>query len=141
MKKLLICSVIIALSTLARVSPGCEVQAQSSTPSQMIIDVETSSQKGVLFFEIKGQRIPDNDLLGFLNRHWDKYSEDAVPIVMIPASLTVLEIGLIEATFSKAGYHKIRLFLYAKNSDFVEELIIKEPVRAEVIRGSIHVKK
>ena len=101
----------------------------------MIIDVETTSIKNVFSFAFNGQRISDNDLLGFLNRHWNKDSEDEVPIVMIPASLTVLEIGSIEATFSKAGYHKVRFFLYAKNSNFVEELVFKEPVPAENIRA------
>src|SRR3569833_1758058 len=95
----------------------------------MIVEDEPSSKKGVFLFVVGDhQRIHSRDILDFLNKHWDENSECTVPIVMIPPSLTLLEIGSIEATFSKAGYHKVRFFLYANNSLFVQELTFNEPI-------------
>jgi len=140
MMKSLISLIVIALGILVRIPSSSQVQSRDTISSRMIIDVEATSQKGVFHFDINGQRVPTSDILGFLAKHWNEYSRSTVPIVMVPPSLTVLEIASIEATFSKAGYQTVRFFLYAKKSDFVQELIIKAPAPAGSIRGPIPAK-
>jgi hypothetical protein len=130
MKNLLPCHVV-SCSVLGSITSRCQGHARVSTSSHIIVDVETSSGKGIDFSAIDGQRVPDNDPLSFLNRHLDKYSEGTAPIVMIPASLTVLEVGSIEGDVQQGWLSQSQIFLCAKNSDFVQEPVFKEPVTAE----------
>src|SRR4051794_19040975 len=116
MKKILIYLLLIVLGIQVSIPSSSQVQPRNTTSLRMIVKVSPTPQKGIFLFDVNGQRIPTKGILDFLNKHWDENSERTVPIVMIPASLTLIEIGAIEAMFTKAGYQKVRFFLYEKKS-------------------------
>ena len=130
-RRILILAVAITvLFTQSIFSQNAPVGARAA---KFVVEVATDPSSRHLHFKVDQQPVPNDDLLGYLVEHESKYHDDAVPYVMFPSSLTIQDIGAIEATLNKAGYHKLRLFLSATNSDFAVEIIFGASVPLRTI--------
>jgi len=103
--------------------------------SIVLVEVSTMQKADRLSFKVDDERIPNDDLLGFLTRNYQRYRNGAETRVLIPPSLTIQRIGAIEATINTAGFHVVRFFLYSPNSDSLVEVVFKPSVSSESIRA------
>jgi biopolymer transport protein ExbD len=104
----------VALLTLSTTHPKAVSQESGKPGEPLIILAELQNHR--VTYKVDGKdALPD--LLRVLNTVDDQRGRDTKVIVLLDARASITEIGDIEGTLGKAGFEKVRFFIFNREAN------------------------
>lgn len=109
----------VALLTLSTTTPKAVSQESGKPGEPLIILAELQNHR--VTYKVDGKdALPD--LLRVLNRVGDERGRDTRVIVLLDARAAITEVGNIEGTLGKAGFEKVRFFIFNREANVMSKV-------------------